>query len=485
VARLDPLIEHLLRRAGFGVSAADADVYRGASYRQAVDNLLAYPDSADVDASIGAPGFMGITASGAFTPNSNIAHARQRWIFRMVHSPAPLMERMALVLHHHFATGYTKVAGTVGTTDGARLMAAKPEEDPVGQVGQIELLRRHAFGSFRDLLVAVAQDPAMLYWLDGVTNVKARPQENFARELMELFTFGVGNFTESDVYAAARVFTGWNLTRTTAFNVGVYTFLYNQSQHDTSAKEFTFPVGGSVFRRSRTIPARNASAGLQDGIDLITALAYHPETARRLATRLWTWFVSETQPPTDGFINRVSQAYFDNRTSLRAVMRAVLTSQEFTDPSCRYQRYSWPVEFVVRTLREVGPVGFSANDTLTPLTNMGQQLYEPPDVNGWELGPAWFSTGGMLARLNFAAQVATNQRVALRDAATPHASSPDALIDFAYERLTLPEPSGEIRTTLMNYLQSGGAWTGSGNQLLAKAAGLVHMLAGSAEYQLV
>jgi uncharacterized protein (DUF1800 family) len=139
---------------------------------------------------------------------------------------------------------------------------------------------------------------------------------------------------------------------------------------------------------------------------------------------------------------------------------------------------------VVRALKEVGHRGFSANGALTPLVNMGQQLFEPPDVNGWELGPAWFTTGGMLARMNFASQLVTNQRVALRDAARPFNGSPDALVDFCYERLSMPAATGEERAAAIQYVLASGAWSGSDSQLLAKTAGVVHLLTGSAEYQL-
>ena len=485
-ARPDPLIEHLLRRAAFGLSDDLRERFTGASYRQALDWLVAYPRDPDVDHLIGTPGYLGITAPTGFAPNTNIAHARQRWLFRMVHSPAPLVERMALVWHHHFATAYSKVAGVYGATDGARLMAAKISEDPSGQSGQIDMLRRHAFDSFENLLVNIASDPAMLVWLDGVTNIKARPQENFARELMELFTFGVGMFSESDVYAAARVFTGWNLQRTVSGGVSRYRFIYNPNQHDTDAKEFTFPVlSGRLTRSPRQIPGRTSANGMRDGIDLIHALAYHPETARRLARRFWIWFVSETEPAPGAFVDRISRVYLDNKTSIRAVIRAVLSSPEFTDPKRHYQRYSWPVEFVVRALNETGYRGFSINDALTPLVNMGQQLFEPPDVNGWETGPAWFSTGAMLARMNFVSQLATNQRVALRDASRESGGSPETLLDFVFDRLSMAPPTAEQRTTLLQYLQSGGPWTGSDTQLLAKSAGLTHLLVGSAEYQVV
>jgi uncharacterized protein (DUF1800 family) len=349
------------------------------------------------------------------------------------------------------------------------------------------MLRRGAFGSFRSLLLNVAQDPAMLVWLDGISNVKEKPQENFARELMELFTIGVGEFAESDVYAAARVFSGWNLARTGTGDAASYRFIYNAALHDTDAKDFTFPVysAGRHSTASNRIPARDAASGMQDGLDLISALATSPVTARRLARRFWTWFVSETEPAPDSFVETVAGVYLGTNTNIRATLRAVLSSREFTDPGREFQRYAWPVEFVVRSLREIGWTGFSASDALTPLINMGQVLYEPPDVSGWDLGQAWFTTGGMLARLNFASQLATNQKVVLRDAARAWSGSANSLVDFGYDLLSLPPVTQDDQISLVDYALAGGAWTGSDAQLLIKAPGLIHLLAGSAEYQLL
>ena len=149
--------------------------------------------------------------------------------------------------------------------------------------GQIEMLRENALGNFRDILIDVAKDTAMLVWLDGRTNSKAKPQENFGREIMELFTIGVGNYTEADVYAAARVFTGWNLARpgATGDPAQHYEFVYNAGQHDTNEKTFSFPIYPDG---SRTIPARAAAGGMQDGIDFINGAGRAiPNTARYLA----------------------------------------------------------------------------------------------------------------------------------------------------------------------------------------------------------
>ena len=239
----DRQIEHLLRRAGFGARRDELDTFRQQSIRGAVALLIDYesvPD--DVDQKIQQAGYVQVTTRGAFSPRTVIADARQRWLFRMVHGNRPLQEKMTLFWHNHFATAYSKIAGIFGGDEATRYMAAKASEDPGGVRGQIEMLRDHALGNFRDILVEIAKDTAMLVWLDGYTNLRARPQENFGREILELFTMGIGHYTEADVYAAARVFTGWNLQRPGVGDARRYTFLYNPNQHDPTEKTFTFPI---------------------------------------------------------------------------------------------------------------------------------------------------------------------------------------------------------------------------------------------------
>jgi uncharacterized protein (DUF1800 family) len=486
-SRREQEIDHILRRAGFGATQEEIDSYARLAFGGptfALGRLLSYkqiPD--DVDEKIGKSGYVAITATGAFLPTANIAHARQRWLFRMVHSDRSLQEKMALFWHNHFATAYTKIAGDVGATEATRMLAAKPAEDPGVVKGQLELFREYALGNFRDLLVAVAQDPAMLVWLDGRTNFRRQPQENFARELMELFTMGVGTFAETDVYAGARVFTGWNLARPGSGAAQHYAFNYNPNEHETSAKEFTFPIypdGGKI------IPGRAAASGMQDGLNLINAVTRHPATGPRLARKLYYFFVNEVDPPDAGLIDQMSNAYYSSGFEIEAVMRVLILSPQFRDPSNYYKRYSWPVEFVVRSLKEVGWAGFSVNDALTPLINMGQQLFEPPDVAGWDLGPGWFSSGGMLARMNFAAQLATNQKFALRDRSRGHGGTQQELLGYMLDRLTPPEYAADAYNALLDYTRAGEPnWTGTDAQLATKAAGLVHLILGSGDYQFV
>jgi uncharacterized protein (DUF1800 family) len=478
-------IEHLLRRAGFGASPADLASFEGMSMSGVLDHLLNYEDQPDdVDSRIGNTAYVSVfNRAGGFQPNSNIEDARQRWLFRMVHSQRPLQEKMALFWHNHFATAYSKINGTFGPVQGTKMMANVSGQLP-GPQGQLELFREHALGNFTELLIEVAKDAAMLVWLDGRVNTRQRPQENFGREIMELFTFGVGNYTEEDVYAAARVFTGWNLRfvggRDDPNNY--YEFLYVPNNHDPTEKTFTFPI---YSNGSHTIPARAASAGMQDGIDLITALARHPRTARRLARKMWNFFVSEVVPPDDATIGAAASIYLQNGTSIRSLVNYMLRSREFLNPGNWHSRYSWPVEYVVRAIKEVGWTGFSIDTARASLIPMGQVLFEPPDVNGWELGQGWFSTGAMLSRMNFAGTLAFNQRFNLaRDAASAR-SSPDALLEYMLERLSPAIYESGPMENLTQFLQMGGTWTGSDAQLQSKGNGLARLIIGSSEYQLV
>jgi uncharacterized protein (DUF1800 family) len=482
------LIAHMLRRAGFGASAQDFALFEPMSASSVADYLVDYdrlPDN--VDSKIGQSAYVNVTAgSGPFSPNTNIDHARQRWLFRMVHSERPLQEKMALFWHNHFATAYSKLAGTVGGLQATKMMALTSGALP-GPPGQIEVLRQYALDRFQTLLFEIAKDPAMVVWLDGRLNFRARPQENFAREIMELFTWGVGNYTEQDVYAAARVFTGWNLQRVPATGNNndpnaYYQFFYNPSQHDTSAKTFTFAIYGGG---DKTIPARSAADGMRDGMDFIAALAVHPETARRLARKLWDFFVSELESPDPRFVQAVADEYLRSNTEMKPVVRYILRSPWMLDAATRWKRYSWPAEYVARAIREIGWAGFSVDSARTPMTNMGQTLFEPPDVAGWSLGATWFSTGSMLARMNFAATLVSNQRFNLSRLAAAARSTPDEMMTFFMNRLSPAPIDADPRAALMAFLEDGATWPVNDAQLLAKSSGLAKLLTGSSEYQFI
>jgi uncharacterized protein (DUF1800 family) len=484
--------EQLLRRAGFGARQDEIDAYSQLGRLGAVQRLLNYSDIVDdVDSHIGQPGYAGVTATEeeGFFPNSNINDARQRWLFRMLHTNRPLQEKMTLFWHNHFATGYTKLADAVGAHEATRYLATKGSEDPGGVQGQIEMLRANALGRFGDILLNISKDVAMLYWLDGNTNTKDKPQENFGREIMELFSIGVNYYTESDVYAAARVFTGWNIQGVKigagASAITKDMFFYDANQHETSAKTFSFPIYSDG---STTIPARTAANGMQDGLDLIAALAASPNTAQRLAAKLYRFFVDDqSAAPDPAFVRTIADTYLTTGGDMKAVMTDVLLSPQFWASSAQYARYSWPAEFVIRALKSVGWTGFSLGNVTALMSNMGMTLFEPPNVAGWPAAQTWFTSGSMLARMNYAAALTANQQFNLAAAVkTANAStSPQAFLSFYLDRLATTPFNDAVMTEFDNYLLATGAWSGSDVQVQIKSAGLVHLILGSSEYQLI
>ncbi|MDO8680253.1 MAG: DUF1800 domain-containing protein [Acidobacteriota bacterium] len=479
------MLEHILRRMGFGASPADLSFWAGVPIDTVIDRLLNYENfSTDHDVKIGQAAYVGITTAAGqpFSANTLINDARQRWLFRMIHSQRPLEEKMALFWHNHFATAYSKIAGAVGQERATRMMDNDPQSLPGSQPGQIQTLRHYATGNFRDMLMAMAKDPAMIYWLDSQLNTRTRPQENFGREIMELFSLGIGNYTEQDVYTAARVFTGfnWQIVGDRAnTQASYYTFLYRPNDHDTNAKEFSFPI---YTDGTRTIPARAAAAGEQDAADFITAVARHPATARRLATRLYQFFVNETSTPDAALVEAMAQTYLSSNYNIKATLQTLFRSSQFLNPANFFQRYSWPIEYAVRAIKEVGWNGFSVATAMTPLTNMGQQLYEPPDVNGWATGPDWISTSSMLARMNFSSTLAANQRFNLARDAQPYRQSPDRVLQYMLARFPNMGFSSTATVAMSEYLRST-AWTGTDAQLQQRVPGLTRLIVGSGEYQ--
>jgi uncharacterized protein (DUF1800 family) len=279
------------------------------------------------------------------------------------------------------------------------------------------------------------------------------------------------------------VFTGWNLQRVGNALAGTahLAFAYVPGQHDTGPKTFSFPIypdGG------RTIPSRSAADGMQDGIDFINGLAALPATGRYLARKLFRFFVSEFRPPDPAFVDRIAGVYLSSRYDMRAVMREVFLSSEFWDARSVWGRYAWPVEYVVRLLKDAGWTGFSVDSALAPLTNMGMTLFEPPDVAGWDAGQNWFSSGAMLARMNFASALAANQRFNLSVSSKSHAQTPESFLSYYTTALDMAPAGSAVRAEWLNYLMATGAWTGNDTQRVMKASGLVHLIGGSPEYQL-
>ena len=492
-------IDHLLRRAGFGISKEERKTWAKLSYNDAVNRLVDYADiTDDVDSKMGGAEYLSLIASDAFdsegilrkaekdafSPNANLVDALQRWVFRMVHSERPLQEKMTLFWHNHFATGRSKIVEQLSFPGAIRALASKQSEDPDGARGQIELLRENALGNFKDILIKIAQDPAMICWLDGETNKKGKPQENFARELMELYTIGVDSFTESDVHAAARVFTGWNLLPLDkdAEDVHYRGFKFYPEAHDNEQKTFSFAVYADG---SKTIPPRVKEDGFQDGIDFIEALVRHPNTGRFLAQKLYVFFVDEENVPDSKLIEEIAAVYYTSGHEISEMVRALFLSEQFQNPRTHWSRLSWPAEYVARSIKEVGPKQFKANTAVFAMISMGQALYDPPNPSGWRTGKSWFSTSTMLARMNFAMALCWEQIDQLAPDAISQSESSSSFLAYFLDTLSHREFSDDALAHLQEYLDRDGIWSQDTNFLSNKAAGLVHLICASSEYQLV
>ena len=388
------LAAHLLRRAGFGGSPADVDRFASMSPQSAVDALIRFPDTGSLvarpvlqDPPVPPVGmYRGLQGGMAADPamadtrrafqmennrirRANLIAMQTWWLERMIATPAPLQEKMTLFWHGHFTSSPEK-----GTTAQELLM-------------QNLLFREYALGNVRDLTMHVAQDPAMLRYLDNNVNVKAHPNENFARELMELFTLGIGNYSEQDIRESARAFTGWTFRRTPD---GTGFFLDNDRQHDEGVKTFL------------------GQSGRFSGADIVNIIFQQPTAARFFATKLLAFFVYEDPEPQ--LVDQVAALLRKNNFEVRPVMSIVLRSNVFFSDRAYRALVKSPVEFVVGTHQLFGVTDVLPVELAT-LRQMGQVLFYPPNVKGWDGGAAWLNSQTILTRENFANGVAQNPKV--------------------------------------------------------------------------
>jgi len=390
-------VAHLLRRFGLGVSEAELDYYGKNGLKGAIDLLLSYEDVPEI----------------AYDPMSfsngkgtvNIRVMQNLLYMRLATTQRPFEEKMTIFWHNHFATSAMKV------------------ENSFVMDHHISLLRTNCSGSFRELLKAVSKDPAMLYWLDNEVNVAGKPNENFAREVMELFTLGIGNYSEKDIQEAARAFTGWTFAGPGRRD-GEDTsekgprrpdrFFFNKDRHDDGVK--------TVFGQS----------GKFEGDDILDILCDQPGCARFIAKKMWSWFAGPL--PSEAFLDKMAKAFRDSGLSIRALARFIMNAPEFYAPSIVGKLVKTPVDFTISTIRQLG-VGASmkeridngiANPDVNPQNglnrtliramapsqvawqatkSMGMELLYPPDVAGWHYGLEWISSATMIARAKWAESV--------------------------------------------------------------------------------
>lgn len=374
-------VAHLLRRFGLGASESELDYYATGGLSAAIDKLLDVektPDNFELP----------ITAfKRQDQPLIPMQAVVSHWVMRLLTTRRPLLEKMTLFWHDHFATSAAKVVV------------------PPLMYRQNEILRAGALGRFEDLLTNVSKDPAMIFWLDNQENQVGKPNENFAREVMELFTLGIGHYSEKDIQEAARAFTGWAFLRRRP----------QQDQDEFKGAEFLY----RPRMRDNGEKTIFGKTGNWSGEDVLHMLCENPQTAKTIAEKLWTWFGYEDPEPK--LVERLAKGFIGSGLDIKSLVRAIMESPEFYSERAVRKVCKNPVDFVVVTMRQLGYGELLAEVLKRPVDEgvppasrmfagaagqamqaMGMQLMFPPDVSGWEGGSAWITSATMVERIGWA-----------------------------------------------------------------------------------
>jgi uncharacterized protein (DUF1800 family) len=380
---------HLLSRTTFGATPAEIRTIETQDYAVAVDRLLG---NVRRDAITAAPGWIN-EGPAELRRQQQAARAeaqgkagvdgkplqvtrplqeqgrelRNWWAEEMLATDQPLTERMVLFWHNHFTSSLQKV------------------RFPPALFRQNALFRREGLGNFAKLLKEIARDPAMLIYLDGMRSVARQPNENFARELLELFTLGEGNYSEADIKAAARAFTGWTVDRETGH------FKTREGEHDGGEKTFL------------------GQTGRFDGDAIVAILLKHPRTAETIVEKLWREFVSLKPDP--GEVRKLAVS-FRRDYEIKPLMRSILLSAAFRDPASRGALIKSPIELIVGTVHLLGLPVPEKTQLVRMMQGLGQTPFDPPNVKGWPGGESWITTYTLLLRQQFLRRIVEATTVA-------------------------------------------------------------------------
>jgi uncharacterized protein (DUF1800 family) len=426
-------IAHLLRRAGFGATEAELDAYEQKGLDKTITELVNYPVSEPkLDDAI----------SKLNLRMDRLADIQTWWITRMVLTERPLLEKMVLFWHGHFATSIRKV------------------NNVPYMLQQNQFFRSNALGDFREILLGISKDPAMLVWLDSNSNRKGAPNENYARELLELFSMGIGNYTEADVKEAARAFTGWHVDN----QKGI--FMFNSRLHDYGSKSFLGKIGDF------------------DGTDVIDIDVQQPATAKFISQKLFSFFGYENPEPE--IVSKLADVYLKSNRSIKPIVEAIFRSEEFYSPKAVFTMVRSPVGLVVPARRLVGGQ-INVGVMIAAMRRTGQELFAPPDVSGWETGMEWISTARLLERFNYGATVAgvtANGTDIVSQARTKRIVDPVALADFVSTRILQRYPQEERRRYLER-LARESLGTNPNNTTIERATrSLIAVITATPEFQL-
>jgi uncharacterized protein (DUF1800 family) len=437
---------HLSRRAGFGGTPAEIDDLHARGLEGAVSRLVDY-DSVSLtayEASLAAKNYNVTTIRGV-----------QQWFLdRMAFSPRPLEEKMTYFWNLHWTSGIAKVQGVTLI------------------LNQNRTQRQYAVGRLDDLVLKISQDPAMLVWLDNWLNRAGRPNENYGRELMELFTLGIGNYSETDVREVARALTGWTLQNyrgSDGYNSA--TFLDNPTLHDTGSKTIL------------------GQTGAWDGADAIRIILDHSDSegsvsGRFIGAKLWTYFAYEAPPR--HVVDELRDVYVSSNHSIREVVRWILLHPEFYEAHTRKTWVRSPVEYVVAAVRLTEATS-DFDVAVRQLAAMGQILFNPEDAKGWEWGESWMNTGTLFARATTVNTICTNRGTTgtrfdpARLLAGRDASTAEKVVDILADRFNVADVSARVRASWIEYMNanddgSRGTWTNTSASVDKKVRGVVHLM---------
>lgn len=445
---------HLLRKAGFGANASDISTYSNLGFQGAVDRLLNYQQVDDSD--------MENRLKALNIDLTKPTDQQRWWLLRMAWTQRPLLEKMTLFWHGVLVSSFRKVGGPKAYQR---------------MIIQNNFFREHAFDTFDNILLGITADPAMLFYLDLTTSTKTHPNENYARELMELFTVGVANYTQQDVFAGAAALTGWRVRGNTSF--------YNPNNHSNLPVHFMGQTGSFTYK------------------DVVRILANHPATPGFICRKLFTFFAYENPSADD--LKPLIDAYVQSGHNMGAVMRALLLSPQFSSAKAYRSRLKSPVEFTVGAYRSLGILG-DGQGLPAITTIMGQTLFDPPNVAGWpgdKVSASWLNSGTWMTRLNYIDILLARGAVTGRGAkAAPlinlqgmvneqSLSSPEQFVDhFSSLMLDNPLPDDRRSQVLDYFTASGNAGKTSITLTSGKAyplnrvRGALYLMMASPEYQL-
>ena len=460
------MVAHLMRRAGFGVTPVELDTLtREQSYEEIVEDLVNPERFPELDESY----------VDRYYSGEPVAIHVGMWMYRMVNTQRPLEEKMALFLHHIFPVAW-----------------GKSEHGP-SLYSEIDMFRRVGLTDMRTILLELSRDPAMIFWLDNNENHKDEINENYGRELLELFSMGVGNYTEDDIKAASRAFTGWTFRQPLSlYPVGHYPaeFEFLARDHDYEVKTFLGETGNF------------------NGDDIIDIVVRQPATARFVSRHLYNFFVEDelqvpswaTEPPkNEAAIQQLSKMFMETGGQMRAVLRELFNSDFFKEAT-RFKKVKSPTELIAGVLKQTGEFSSPtpgihqfAVTTLNgspfegPLAIMGQRLMNPPTVEGWHTGHEWIDSGTLSERIGFVeSQFQDISKPGVKDMVERAGSlddDPAQLVDRCLDLLGGINVSEETYDSLVAYAKELGSIETGDEEGPVGVHNLLQMTASTVDYQ--